>query len=100
MYLSHLNEVLGGVATLFPLDLWREVLGVAGVMPGCLLHLQVCVEGLILNTYALIPSPEQVHFCWRMWAMWNPGSSGWPGGGRGTLSFTVDGEGLRPAFLP
>lgn len=98
MYLSHFNEVSSGVAMLFSPDLQPEVLGVAEVMSGCLLHFQVYVEGLILNIYALIPGLEQVHFCWRTWATWHhSGSSGWPGNGRGWSGCE---EGPCLAFLP
>ncbi|CAM2115754.1 unnamed protein product [Caretta caretta] len=54
-----------GVATLFSLELWPEVLGVAKVVPGHLLHVRACVEGLILNlvnVYALNAGLEQVRF--------------------------------------
>lgn len=50
---------------MFSLDLKPEVLGIAEVMLGCLMHLQVCVEGLtfnLVNLYAPIMGLEQVHF--------------------------------------
>ncbi|CAM2104316.1 unnamed protein product [Caretta caretta] len=54
-----------GVATLFSHDLWPEALGVAKVVLGHLLHLQACVEGLMLNlvnVYTPTSGPEWVRF--------------------------------------
>ncbi|CAM2096446.1 unnamed protein product [Caretta caretta] len=54
-----------GVATLFSPELRPEVLGVAEVVPGLLLHIRACVEGLrlnLVNVYAPNASPEQVRF--------------------------------------
>ncbi|CAM2105431.1 unnamed protein product [Caretta caretta] len=58
-----------GVATLFSLDLWPEVLGVAEAMPGRLLHLQVRMEGLmvnLVNVYAPTSGPERLQFYQRV----------------------------------
>ncbi|CAM5105484.1 unnamed protein product [Natator depressus] len=57
---------MAGVATLFSPDLRPEVLGVAESVPGCLLHLQVRMEGLVVNLvniYALTSVPERLQFC-------------------------------------
>ncbi|CAM2110697.1 unnamed protein product [Caretta caretta] len=54
-----------GVATLFSPDLRPKVLGVAKAVSGHLLHLQVCMEGLVvnlINIYALISGPERLRF--------------------------------------
>ncbi|CAM2096196.1 unnamed protein product [Caretta caretta] len=53
------------MATLFSPDLQPEVLGVAEAMPGHLLHLRVCMEGLVVNlvnVYAPTSGPEQLQF--------------------------------------
>ncbi|CAM2097110.1 unnamed protein product [Caretta caretta] len=53
------------VATLFSPDLWPKVLGVAKAVPGCLLHLWVCMEGLVVNlidVYAPTSGPERLQF--------------------------------------
>ncbi|CAM4635023.1 unnamed protein product [Lepidochelys olivacea] len=49
VYFSHLTVCTAGVATLFSPDLQPEVLGVAEAVLGCLLHLWVCMEGLVVN---------------------------------------------------
>ncbi|CAM5112675.1 unnamed protein product [Eretmochelys imbricata] len=49
VYFSHFMVRQAGVATLFSPDLWPEVLGVTEAMPGHLLHLQVYMEGLVIN---------------------------------------------------
>ncbi|CAM2105245.1 unnamed protein product [Caretta caretta] len=64
-YFSHLTVHTAGVATLFSPDLWPEVLGVAEAVPSCLLHLRVCMEGLVVNlvnVYAPTSGPEQLQF--------------------------------------
>ncbi|CAM2097898.1 unnamed protein product [Caretta caretta] len=56
---------MAGVATLFSPDLQPEVLGVAEAVPGRLLHLRVCMEGLmvnLVNVYAPTWSPERLRF--------------------------------------
>ncbi|CAM2103738.1 unnamed protein product [Caretta caretta] len=56
---------IAGVATLFSTELRPEVLGVAKIVPGHLLHVRARLEGLILNLvniYAPNAGPEQVHF--------------------------------------
>ncbi|CAM2117118.1 unnamed protein product [Caretta caretta] len=68
VYLSHLGSRLAGVAILFSPELWPEVLGVAEVMPGRLLHVRACVEGLrlnLVNVYAPNAGPERVRFYWQ-----------------------------------
>ncbi|CAM2097123.1 unnamed protein product [Caretta caretta] len=53
------------VVTLFSPDLWPEVLGVAEAVPGRLLHLRVCMEGLLVNlvnVYAPTSGPEHLQF--------------------------------------
>ncbi|CAM2108110.1 unnamed protein product [Caretta caretta] len=65
VYFSHLTVCTAGVATLFSTDLRPEVLGVAEAVPGRLLHLRFCMEGLVVNlvnVYALTSGPEQLHF--------------------------------------
>ncbi|CAM2106063.1 unnamed protein product [Caretta caretta] len=65
VYFSHFSTHLAGVATLFSPELQPEVLGVAEVLPERLLHVQACVEGLILNLaniYTPNTGPDQVHF--------------------------------------
>ncbi|CAM2100115.1 unnamed protein product [Caretta caretta] len=65
VYFSHLGARSAGVATLFSPKLRPEVLGVAEVVPGHLLHVWACVEGLILNllnVYAPNAGPERVRF--------------------------------------
>ncbi|CAM2114726.1 unnamed protein product [Caretta caretta] len=65
VYFSHLGARSAAVATLFSPKLRPEVLGVAEVVPGRLLHVRACVEGLRLNlvsVYAPNAGPEQVRF--------------------------------------
>ncbi|CAM2120011.1 unnamed protein product [Caretta caretta] len=65
VYFSHLTVRMAGVATLFSPNLWPKVLGVAEAVPGHLLHLRVCMEGLVvnfINIYAPTSSPERLHF--------------------------------------
>ncbi|CAM2107532.1 unnamed protein product [Caretta caretta] len=65
VYFSHLTVRTAGVATLFSPDLWPEVLGVAKAVPGCLLHLRVRMEGLVvnlINVYAPTSGPERLLF--------------------------------------
>ncbi|CAM2114732.1 unnamed protein product [Caretta caretta] len=65
VYFSHLTVCTAGVATLFSPDLWPEVLGVVEAVPGCLPHLQVPMEGLVVNlvnVYALTSGPERLRF--------------------------------------
>ncbi|CAM2106082.1 unnamed protein product [Caretta caretta] len=65
VYFSHSTVQQAGVATLFSPDLRPEVLGVAEAMPGRLLHLRVCMEGLVVNlvnVYAPTSGPEQLQF--------------------------------------
>ncbi|CAM2110700.1 unnamed protein product [Caretta caretta] len=65
VYFSHLTVRTAGVATLFSPDLRPKVLGVAKAVSGHLLHLQVCMEGLVvnlINIYALISGPERLRF--------------------------------------
>ncbi|CAM5103519.1 unnamed protein product [Eretmochelys imbricata] len=49
VYFCHLTVRMAGVATLFSPDLRPEVLGVTEAVPGRLLHLRVCMEGLMVN---------------------------------------------------
>ncbi|CAM2105361.1 unnamed protein product [Caretta caretta] len=49
VYFSHFTIRQAGVATLFSPDLRPEVVGVAEAVPARLLHLQVCIEGLVVN---------------------------------------------------
>ncbi|CAM2106848.1 unnamed protein product [Caretta caretta] len=68
VYFSHLSARSAGVAILFSPELRPKVLGVAEVVPGHLLHIQACVEGLILNQvniYDLNAGPERVLFYWQ-----------------------------------
>ncbi|CAM2106515.1 unnamed protein product [Caretta caretta] len=54
-----------GVATLFSPDLRPEVLGVAEAVQGRLLHLWVCIEGLVINlvnVYVPTLGPERLQF--------------------------------------
>ncbi|CAM2114723.1 unnamed protein product [Caretta caretta] len=63
IYFSHLGAHSAGVV--FSSELRPEVLGVAEVVPGHLLHFRACVEGLRLNlvsVYAPNAGPEQVRF--------------------------------------
>ncbi|CAM2118584.1 unnamed protein product [Caretta caretta] len=63
VYFSHSTVWQAGAATLFSPDLQPEVLGVA--VPGHLLHLRVCIEGLVvnlINVYAPILGPERLQF--------------------------------------
>ncbi|CAM5129777.1 unnamed protein product [Natator depressus] len=65
VYFRHSTVRQDGVATPFSPNLWPEVLGVAEAMPGHLLHLQVCMEGLVVNlvnVYAPISGPEWLQF--------------------------------------
>lgn len=49
VYFSHLTETSCRVATLFSPSLQPEVPLTNEVVPGCLLHLQIQIQGLILN---------------------------------------------------
>ncbi|CAM2103397.1 unnamed protein product [Caretta caretta] len=63
VYFSHLTVHTAGVATLFSPGLWPEVLGVAKAVPGCLLHLWVRTEGLmvnLINVHAPTSGPERL----------------------------------------
>ncbi|CAM2106071.1 unnamed protein product [Caretta caretta] len=65
VYFSHLTVHTAGVVTLFSPDLWPEVLGVAKVVPGHLLHLRVHMEGLmvnLINIYTPTLGPEWLQF--------------------------------------
>ncbi|CAM5113074.1 unnamed protein product, partial [Natator depressus] len=65
VYFSHLTVHTAGVVTLFSSDLRPEVLGVAEAMPGRLLHLRVCMEGVVVNlvnVYAPTPGLEWLCF--------------------------------------
>ncbi|CAM2097349.1 unnamed protein product [Caretta caretta] len=65
VYFSHLTVRTAGVATLFSPDLQPEVLGVSETVPGFLLHLWICMEGLVINLVnvsALTSSPERLRF--------------------------------------
>ncbi|CAM2098615.1 unnamed protein product [Caretta caretta] len=65
VYFSHSTIRKAGVATLLSHNLWPEVLGVAEAVPGCLLHLWVHIEGLmvnLVNVYAPTSSPEWLQF--------------------------------------
>ncbi|CAM2106668.1 unnamed protein product [Caretta caretta] len=65
VYFSHSTVRQAGVATLFSPDLRPEVLGVAEAVPGRLLHLQVHMEGLVVNLINVYPptsGPEQLQF--------------------------------------
>ncbi|CAM5129617.1 unnamed protein product [Natator depressus] len=65
VYFSHLMVRTAGVATLFSPDLRPKVLGVVKAVSGHLLHLRVCMEGLVvnlINIYALISGPEWLRF--------------------------------------
>ncbi|CAM2119883.1 unnamed protein product [Caretta caretta] len=65
VYFSHPTVCTAAVVTLFSPDLWPEVLGVTKAMPGCLLHLWVHMEGLVVNrvnVYAPTSGPERLSF--------------------------------------
>ncbi|CAM2100818.1 unnamed protein product [Caretta caretta] len=65
VYFSHLTVRTAGVATLFSPDLRPEVLGVTEAVLGCLLHLLVRMEGVVVNlvnVYAPTSGPEQLQF--------------------------------------
>ncbi|CAM2095020.1 unnamed protein product [Caretta caretta] len=65
VYFSHLTVRTAGVATLFSPNLRPQVLGVTEAVPGHLLHLQVRMEGLVvnlINVYALTLGPEWLLF--------------------------------------
>ncbi|CAM4671350.1 unnamed protein product, partial [Caretta caretta] len=65
VYFSHLGARSAGVATLFSPELRPEVLGIAKVVLGRLLHIRACVEGLrinLVNVYAPNTGPERVRF--------------------------------------
>ncbi|CAM5113265.1 unnamed protein product [Eretmochelys imbricata] len=65
VYFSHSTIRQAGVATLFSPDLWPKVLGVTEAMRGRLLHLHVCIEGLmvnLINVYAPTSGPERLQF--------------------------------------
>ncbi|CAM2113260.1 unnamed protein product [Caretta caretta] len=65
VYFSHLTVRTAGVVTLFSPNLRSEVLGVAEAVPGCLLHLRVRMEGLLVNlvnVYAPTSGPEWLCF--------------------------------------
>ncbi|CAM2099409.1 unnamed protein product [Caretta caretta] len=66
VYFSYSMVRQAGVATLFSPDLRPEVLGVAKAVPGCLLHLRVRMEGLmvnLVNVYAPTSGLERLQFC-------------------------------------
>ncbi|CAM2118783.1 unnamed protein product [Caretta caretta] len=65
VYFSHLKVRTAGVATLFSPDLWPKVLGVTKAVLGYLLHLRVCMDGLVVNLvniYAPTLCPERLRF--------------------------------------
>ncbi|CAM2118324.1 unnamed protein product [Caretta caretta] len=65
VYFSHSTIRQAGVATLFSPDLRPEVLGVAEAVQGRLLHLRVCIEGLVVNlvnVYALTSGAGRLQF--------------------------------------
>ncbi|CAM2102752.1 unnamed protein product [Caretta caretta] len=65
VYFSHSTIRQAGVMTLFAPDLWPKVLGVTEAVQGCLLHLRVHIEGLmvnLVNVYAPTSGPEQLQF--------------------------------------
>ncbi|CAM2113113.1 unnamed protein product [Caretta caretta] len=65
VYFSHATVQQAGVATLFSPDLQPKVLRVAEAVPGRLLHLQVHMEGLVVNlvnVYASTSGPERLQF--------------------------------------
>ncbi|CAM2116516.1 unnamed protein product [Caretta caretta] len=65
VYFSHSTIQQSGVVILFSPDLRPEVLGVAEAIPGRLLHLWVCTEGLVVNlvnVYAPTSGPERLQF--------------------------------------
>ncbi|CAM4615455.1 unnamed protein product [Lepidochelys kempii] len=64
VHFSHLTAHTARVVTLFSPDLWPEILGVTEAVPDHLLHLWVCMEGLVvnlINVYAPTSGPVQVH---------------------------------------
>ncbi|CAM5080825.1 unnamed protein product [Natator depressus] len=65
VYFSHLTVHTAGVATLFSPDLRPAELGVTEAVLGRLLHLQVHMEGLVVNlvnVYAPTSGPERLRF--------------------------------------
>ncbi|CAM2106673.1 unnamed protein product [Caretta caretta] len=65
VYFSHSMVRQAGVATLFSPDLRPNVLGVAEAVPGCLLHLRVHMDWLVvnlINVYAPTSGPEWLQF--------------------------------------
>ncbi|CAM2094973.1 unnamed protein product [Caretta caretta] len=65
VYFSDSTIRQAGVVTLFSPDLRPEVLGVAEAMSGLLLHLWVCIEGLVVNlvnVYAPTSGLERLQF--------------------------------------
>ncbi|CAM2112899.1 unnamed protein product [Caretta caretta] len=69
VYFSHFATWQAGVATLFSPNLRPEVLGVTEAVPGHLLHLQVRMEGLmvnLVNIYAPQMSSRQPQFYQRV----------------------------------
>ncbi|CAM2111861.1 unnamed protein product [Caretta caretta] len=65
VYFSHSTIRQTGVATLFSPALRPEVLGVAEAVQGCLLHLRVRIEGLVVNlvnVYAPTLGPDWLQF--------------------------------------
>ncbi|CAM2098303.1 unnamed protein product [Caretta caretta] len=70
VYFSHFTIRQAGVATLFSPNLRPEVLGVTESVPGHLLHLRVCMEGLVVNLvnmYAPTTSPKRPQFYQRVY---------------------------------
>ncbi|CAM2113425.1 unnamed protein product [Caretta caretta] len=49
VYFSRLTVCTAGVAALFSPDLWPKVLGAVEAVPGCLLHVRIHMEGLVVN---------------------------------------------------
>ncbi|CAM2114554.1 unnamed protein product [Caretta caretta] len=69
VYFSHFTIRQAGVATLFSPNLRPKVLGVTEALPGHLLHLQVHMEGLVVNLvniYAPTTSPKRPQFYQRV----------------------------------
>ncbi|CAM2096673.1 unnamed protein product [Caretta caretta] len=65
VYFSHSTIQQAGVVTLFSPNLQPEVLWVAEAVLGCLLHLWVHIEGLmvsLVNVYAPTSGPEWLQF--------------------------------------
>ncbi|CAM2117187.1 unnamed protein product [Caretta caretta] len=65
VYFSHLTVCTSGLATQFSPDLRPEELGVAESVPGRVLQLWVCMEGLVVNlvnVYAPTSGPERLRF--------------------------------------